>query len=553
MFFALTYGIANGAGLPLMIKSVFPVIFTGDTLHWKTLLSTAALLPLTMTIRALSAYYNTYLIQYCGIRVLEAVRMRLFRKLQYVSLPFMQKHTQGDLLARVTTDTEKLLLTITSVSNDLFKQPISLVCSIAIVIYIAMEQNNILYIMGGLLVIPISVFPIRFLGKKVLKKAQRRQAQVSDITGQLSENLSATREIRSYGLEEKEINTFTERVKQFFFSQLRVVRYQQVLSPSVEIMASLGIGVTIFIAGMKGVGGEDIAALIGALYLSYEPVKKLGNMHNRIQEGTASMDRIDYILNQEDEEEDSTTLPALTISQGIIEYQNVGFRYGEEPALREISLHAQAGEVIALVGPSGAGKSTFINLLPRFYDLQDGHILIDGQDIKKVSRKSLRQNISVVSQDPILFNESIRDNLKRSREDATEEEMIQACKDAQIHDFIISQPEGYETIVGEKATRLSGGQKQRIAIARAFLKKAPILILDEATSALDAESEANVQIALEKLVVGKTVFIIAHRFSSIKLATRIVVFNQGRIHADGTHQELLQNDSIYRGLYEAQN
>lgn len=552
LFFAAVYGISNGAGIPLMLKLVIPLIFQGNALPWQVIFMVASLLPIIMTIRALSAYYNTYLIQYCGIRVIESVRMELFRKLQYLSLPFMQKHNQGDLLARVTTDTEKLLVTITNVSNDLFKQPISLVGSIGFVGYMATKQTDVLYVLAGLAVIPISVLPIRFLGKKVLQKAKRRQAQVSDMTSQLSENLSAVREVRSFGLEEKEIATFSQRVHNFFFSQLRVVRYQQVLSPSIEVMASLGIGLTIFIAGMKEVQAQDIIALVSALYLTYEPVKKLGNMHNSIQEGTASIERIEYLLDQPDETSDDS-LPALQVKQGAVSYREVSFSYGAEPALSEFTLDVQAGEVIALVGPSGAGKTTFINLLPRFYEIQSGQILIDGQDITQVSRASLRRHISIVSQEPVLFNESIRENLLRGRSSATEEELIAAAKDAQIHDFIQALPNGYDTIVGERATRLSGGQKQRIAVARAFLKQAPILILDEATSALDAESEANIQTALTKLVAGKTVFIIAHRFSSIKLATRIVVFQKGVLHAQGTHEDLLQRDPLYRGLYEAQS
>jgi subfamily B ATP-binding cassette protein MsbA len=320
----------------------------------------------------------------------------------------------------------------------------------------------------------------------------------------------------------------------------------------IEVVTATGLSVAIYYASQKGITLNDIIPLILALYMYYDPIKKMGNISNEYKKGLAALKRINYVLDQEDTTPDPEQRSHFPDTFEELRFESLAFSYEDEKVLEGIDLNISTGSVVALVGASGAGKSTFGALIPRFYDPQQGCISFNGVDIREFSKKDLRDNISIVSQDTFLFDDTVMGNLKMGRVDASRDDVIQAAKHAQAHDFIMELPAGYETIVGERGTRLSGGQKQRLAIARAFLKNSPILILDEATSALDSESEAKIQMALEGLVQGKTVFIIAHRFSTIKLADRILVFNKGKITGDGDHETLIQSNATYRDLHSRQ-
>jgi subfamily B ATP-binding cassette protein MsbA len=320
----------------------------------------------------------------------------------------------------------------------------------------------------------------------------------------------------------------------------------------IEVVTATGLSAAIYYASQKGITLSDIIPLILALYMSYDPIKKMGNISNEYKKGMAALKRINYVLDQKDDTPEPSHVESFPESIEELEFFDVNFSYEEELVLQHINIKVPKGSTLALVGPSGAGKSTFASLIPRFYDVQSGSIAINGCDTRSFSKEDLRRHISIVSQDTFLFDDTVIGNLKMGRIDATKEEIILAAKQAQAHDFIEALPQGYETVIGERGTRLSGGQKQRLAIARAFIKNAPILILDEATSALDSESEAKIQTALESLVVGKTVFIIAHRFSTIKLADRILVFNRGVISGDGTHDDLIAHNETYRDLHARQ-
>ena len=378
------------------------------------------------------------------------------------------------------------------------------------------------------------------------------QTKTGGLSSVISENLTASREIRAFNLQDTEKQRFATIIKVFFKSRMKVIKYYNLLNPTIEIISATGIAVAVYYAAQQNIGIEKLTPVIIALYLSYEPLKKLGGIHARMKQGTAALDRIEYILDYPLEVSDPANPIPFNDIRGKVEFRDVTFRYDENIALKDINTNIKPGQVIALVGPSGAGKTTFANLILRFFDPVEGKLLIDGTDVRNITQHDLRRNIAYVPQNPILFNQSVRNNIFIGRTYSSNLSIEEAAEQAYAHEFIKDLPEGYETPLGEKGSRLSGGQIQRIAIARALIRNAPILILDEATSALDAESEKAVQKALNNLVQNKTVFIIAHRFSTIQLATRILVFDKGRIIADGDHPQLLHSCDLYRRLHNKQ-
>ncbi len=401
--------------------------------------------------------------------------------------------------------------------------------------------------------VPLTVFPVRYVGRKVIRRAAQVQGQLGGVSSLFSENLSAAREVRAFGLERRETNRFADACRALITSQMKIVKYSQALTPAIEVISAAGIAVTLVYAYRGGLGLETFIALITALYGSYEPVKKLGALSNELRRGTAALDRLEVVLKEPVTVADPADPVAIGRLRGAVSFRGVGFAYQPgNPVLEDVSVEIPAGTVCALVGPSGAGKSSFANLVPRFHDVGTGNVLIDGIDVRAMRLTDLRRNIAVVPQDPVLFNDSVLANILLGREGASREEVERAARDAFAHDFINALPQGYDTRVGERGAALSGGQRQRIALARAFLRDAPILILDEATSALDGESEAAIQAALRKLMAGKTVLIIAHRFSTIRDATRILVFDGGRLAGVGTHAELHAGNPLYRSLHDRQ-
>jgi subfamily B ATP-binding cassette protein MsbA len=588
-------GLVYGYGLPKVINEVFPKIFTDDTgqpsgtnliksptrsaakadntlpvskdeqlaaqqriragrtLSGYEIVGYALLIPLIFLIRATSGFLNNYLMSYCGISVLEALRVELYRKLQHLPLSYFGRNRSGDLLSRLTSDTQVVQQTITSSASDLVIQPITLLGAVYFLGITALKNDGVGLFLASLAVVPLSVFPVRFIGKKLLRRAEENQRLLGDISDLASQNFSAAREVRAFGLEEKEISIFQNTTRHLFRIQLKVVKYSQVLSPSIEVIASLGIAFSLYYAYYAGLTLAVFVSIIGALFVCYEPMKKLGGIHGQLTKGAASLNRIEEILHANVSIADPSDPIKVPRLRGELAFDHVNFAYKTSaPVLRDVSVNIPAGTICALVGPSGAGKSTFANLVPRFYDATSGIVTIDGVDTRALKLSDLRRNIAVVSQEPVLFNDSILNNLLIGRADATRAEVEQSARDAFAHDFITGLPQGYDTIVGERGALVSGGQRQRLALARAFLRNAPILILDEATSALDSESEAAIQLALKKLVVGKTVLIIAHRFSTIRDATKILVFDQGEIVAAGTHAELHANQPLYRSLYDRQ-
>ena len=567
----LLYALASGLGMPLMVDVVFPVLFKAASKHdqwysaWmseklggvsaeRLLLITCLWIPLIFLVRAAASYTNSYLIQYVGQRVLEDIRLDLFIKLQGLPLSFFKKNQSGDLLARLMSDTAVLRQIVANVSSDLIKQPATLLGALIYLGYKAWSDHSFFIALIAMVTVPLCVFVIRSAGKKLAKRAKILQDQGGTMTAALAESLQAPLEIRAYNLEQRQISVFRRRTNEMLKVSMKVVKYRQAISPVIELVAATGFAVALFLGVREGMSQSSFMALGTALFMSYEPIKKLGMIHSLFKQADAAIDRIDFISREPDTLPDPVSPLPFTAPREAIRFEHLSFGYGEEPVLKDLVLSIPIGQVVALVGPSGAGKSTFAHLIPRFYDPQLGGITFDGADIRKFTKKDLRDSIAVVPQMPSLFLGSIAENIRIGRENASDAEVMEAARKAHAHEFIthLVGGRGYETQVGERGDLLSGGQRQRIAIARAFLKDAPILILDEATSALDSESEAMVQQALAALVKGRTTFIIAHRFSTITIADRVLVFQNGRIIADGNHESLRQTDPTYQAMIGSQ-
>ena len=598
------YAALSGFGMPFMIKFVFPLIFGasekllsvqaelserigaeeanrllsagfGDqmkNLH-KTLeirgwfaghvgadnaavvmiAAACLLIPLTALLRGLAGYLNVYLITRSGLVVLTRIQQKVFEKLQRLPLGFFSGRKTGDLMSRVMNDSNLLQGVVTVIANDIIKQPFTLISALTFLAYESFKNSQVFFLLLCLLSIPVCALPIRMIGKRLTRRAAAMQRQVGDNSAVLAETLGATREIRAFNLEERMENRFLKGLARRIKFHLKVVKYRYIVPPGIETISATVVAVAMFYSWKHGMTLEQFLPLVAALYMCYEPMKKLGDMHNRMKQGEASLNRIEEILDAPESVPDPPDPVPLGDVMGAIEFENVDFSYGEEiPALRGISLKVRAGEIVALVGPSGAGKTTFASMIPRFYDPDSGRITLDGVDLRDAAKRDLRDKITLVPQEAILFIGTVEENIALGRDGASPEEIRQAARRAHAHDFILELPHGYETQVGERGAQLSGGQKQRISMARAFLKDAPVLILDEATSALDSESEARIQEQLNELTRGRTTFIIAHRFSTIRIADRIVVFDASRIVGDGTFEELEDSHELFQLLLRQQ-
>ena len=559
ILFGVISGGASGGGVPWIINTALRPIFetTGAArLSTWELVPLLALIPLLIGIRCGAQVINTYLITYSGTVVLEGLRTDLFKKFQRLHLAFFQRARSGDLLARGISDTQQVQLTLTIAANDLIVLPVTFLSALGYIVWAAFKVQGATIFLLGLAVVPVCVLPLKVIGKNLYRRAKQAFAAGGDVSEQLRENLSAAREVRAFGLEQREIDRFSTGIRQLFGMQMKVAKYSAILSPLIEFIAVFGIAGSLLMAYRAQTPFNSVLAMVAALYMSYDPLRKMGRLQADLTRGAAALDRIEQVMLEPEPIADPAQPKTLGRARGEIEFRSVSFTYSgndaDEAVLHEISARIPSGSICALVGPSGAGKSTFANLVPRFYDATAGSVTVDGIDVRHLRLGELRANIAVVSQDSFLFNDTIYNNLLLGRAGATRAEVEQAARDASAHAFIVSFPQGYDTIVGERGTSLSGGQRQRIALARAFLRNAPILILDEATSALDSESEAAIQKALQKLVIGKTVLIIAHRFSTLRDANLILVFDRGRIIAQGPHAEVYQANPLYRGLYDQQ-
>jgi subfamily B ATP-binding cassette protein MsbA len=550
--FGLISAAASGAGLPFIIQYLVPLVTSDDKPEGMALILLLLSIPLAFSLRALGGFLNAYYMAYAGMHVLERLRCMVFEKIQFLPLAFFHKNNVGDLMSRVMGDTGQLQTALVKVVNSLVKEPATLVSAVGFLIYLTISESEVAFMLIALATVPACVLPIRAIGSRILKKAKLAQNQAGELNNVLNENLSAVREVRAYSLETREIDRFSAAARKLFKLTLKTVKYDKMLSPLIELTTAFALCFSLYVAVQRNIQPEVIASILTALYMCYEPIKKLGGVSNTIRKAQASLDRLEYVLHTDDTVPEADNPKPLTAVTGEIYFNNVTFAYDNEVALNNVNVKIEPNQAIALVGPSGAGKSTFANLVPRFYDVIEGSVTLDGVDIRELSKADLRSQIALVSQESLLFSETIANNIRLSKPDATLDEVKEAARMAHAHDFIEAFEDGYETLVGERGSRLSGGQRQRIAIARAFLKDAPIIVLDEPTSALDAESEHQIQAALEGLSKGRTVIIIAHRFSTIQHADRIFVFDDGAIIAQGTHKELYQSNPLYTSLYDKQ-
>jgi subfamily B ATP-binding cassette protein MsbA len=550
--FGLISAAASGAGLPFIIQYLVPLVTSDDKPEGLKLILILSSIPAAFLLRSVGGFLNAYYMAYAGMHVLERLRIMVFEKIQQLPLAFFHKNNVGDLMSRVMGDTGQLQTALVKVVNSLVKEPATLVSALGFLVYLTISESEVAFMLIALATVPACVLPIRAIGTRILKKSRQAQQQAGELNNVLNENLSAVREVRAYNLETREINRFSAAVRKLFKLALKTIKYDKMLSPLIELTTAFALSFSLYVAVQRNIQPEVIAAILTALYMCYEPIKKLGGVSNTIRKAQASLDRLEYVLHTDDTVPEADNPKPLTAVTGEICFNNVTFAYDNEVALNNVNVKIEPNQAIALVGPSGAGKSTFANLVPRFYDVIEGSVTLDGVDIRELSKADLRSQIALVSQESLLFSETIANNIRLSKPDATLEEVKEAARMAHAHDFIEAFEDGYETLVGERGSRLSGGQRQRIAIARAFLKDAPIIVLDEPTSALDAESEHQIQAALEGLSKGRTVIIIAHRFSTIQHADRIFVFDDGAIIAQGTHQELYQSNPLYTSLYDKQ-
>jgi len=536
--------------LAFLVKPAMDDIFIAKDVTKLHLIPLAIIL--IFVVKCLSDYGRYYLMADVGQRIILDIRNTLYGHIQTLSLRFFHQTPTGVLISRLTNDVNMVQASVTNAITGFIKEVFSILALIGVVFYRDWQLAII-----AMFVFPAVAVPINRFGQRLKRYSTKSMHVMGDIMTILDEAISGIRIVKAYNMEDHERQRFEAESRRYYRNWMKRLAVRAMSAPLMELIGGLAIGFLIWYGGLKVIQGVktpgDFFSFITAVFMLYAPIRKLNDINIDIQEGIAAAKRVFHLMDLPPDMEEKPGAVVLARCRGDVAYEDVHFSYdGGEYALKGVSFKAPPGRTVAFVGESGAGKTTVINLLPRFYDVNSGRILVDGQDIRDLTVKSLRANIAMVTQEMVLFNDTIKANIAYGTEDASLDAIIEAAKAANAHDFIMQMPDGYDTVVGESGVRLSGGQRQRICIARAIIKNAPILILDAATSSLDTESEKEVHAALDKLMAGRTTLIIAHRLSTVMGADHIIALNHGVIVEQGTHAELMAKNGYYTRLYNLQ-
>ncbi len=501
--------------------------------------------------KGIARYLQEYLIKTAGQLVVQDIRNDIYSHSLKLSMGYFSRHASGNLISRILNDVGIMQRSAADILVDGIRESFTLVGLIGLAFYNDWKLAAIAF-----LALPVAVIPASIIGRKIKNNTRRGQAAMGSLTSVLQETLSGIKVVKSFGMEEFESQRFRRENLAFYRFLRKVIKYDSLATPIVELLGSLGVAMVFWYGLHRVFSGAitqgELFSFMAAVIMTYTPLKRLTKVVNRIQRSVGAAERVFEVMDEEPDIVEAPDAVALERARGEVRFENVTFAYEELPVLRDFSFRVSPGEMVALVGPSGVGKTTIISLLNRFYDPQSGAITVDGIDIRRLTMKSLADNIALVDQETFLFHDTIKNNIRYGRPQATDEEVVLAARQAYADEFIRLLPEQYDTSIGDRGIRLSGGQRQRICIARAILKDAPILVLDEATSALDTESEAIVQKALANLMKNRTTFVIAHRLSTVQHADKIIVLEDGRVVDTGGHDELLKKGGLYNRLYEMQ-
>ena len=548
LFFMIIIALSTGATAWLLDPAIDKIFLDKDE---SMLLLIPIAIILTLFIKSIATYIQIVLLNGVAQNIIADTQIKLFKKIINADLAWLHKIHSAKIISNFLYDVTLLQDSVSSSLANGVKDLLTLICLLGVMYYQDWQLATI-----SIIAFPLVGILTRRLGKKIKKASTESQEETGTLAAILSENLDGTRIVKAYQQEDEEIKKLSDSVFRRMTKILKGANARGAASPFAEFLAGFGIAGALYYAGLRGLQGElalnEFVSFLGAMMLAFQPLRRLAQINATLQEGFAAAIRVFGLLDQKSYINEASNAPELSLSKSEISFENVTLSYEgqKNSALKEINLNIPHGKTTALVGPSGSGKSSILNLIPRFYDPDTGNVKIDNQDIKELTIDSVRSSIALVSQEPILFDMSIRDNILYGKPGSTNNEVIEAAKAAAAHDFINELPDRYNTVVGEKGYSLSGGQKQRISIARAFLKNAPILLLDEATSSLDTESEHLVQNAIGILMKNRTTLVIAHRLSTIINSDQIIVLDSGNVAEVGTHEELLNKDGVYRKLYE---